>query len=85
MSPPLQRVLVVGSSCAGKSTFARALSDATGLPCVELDQLFWGLQWTAKPAAEFRASVDSASAAPAPAFLRQLPSTPLTFPSIDIT
>jgi len=63
MSPPPQRVIVVGSSCAGKSTFARALSEAAALPCVELDHLFWGPHWTAKPTAEFRALVDAAAAA----------------------
>jgi len=63
MSPSLQRVLVIGSSCVGKSTFARALADAASLPYVELDQLFWGPNWTAKPLEEFRSLVDRASAA----------------------
>jgi adenylate kinase family enzyme len=47
------RVLVVGTSCAGKSTFARRLSALTGQPYVELDELFWGPEWTPKPKDEF--------------------------------
>lgn len=35
------RVLVLGAGAAGKSTFARALAGATGIPLVELDEVFW--------------------------------------------
>lgn len=35
------RLLVLGPGAAGKSTFARSLSEATGIPCVELDEIFW--------------------------------------------
>ncbi len=35
------RVVVLGPGAAGKSTFARGLSAATGTPCVELDSVFW--------------------------------------------
>jgi len=48
------RILIVGTSCAGKSTFARALAVATGLPHVELDQLHWSANWTPKEESEFR-------------------------------
>ncbi len=56
------RILVIGSSCAGKSTFACALARASGLPWVELDQLFWGPDWTAKPLEAFRALASEAAA-----------------------
>ena len=36
----MQKVLVIGCSGAGKSTFARALRDATGLPLYYLDMLW---------------------------------------------
>lgn len=62
MLPALTRVLVIGSSCAGKSSFARALAQSSGLPHVELDQLFWGPNWTAKPTREFRALAEAAAA-----------------------
>jgi len=41
-----QRILVVGSGGAGKSTFARALGQRTGLPVVHLDRVFWQPGWT---------------------------------------
>ena len=36
----LQRILIIGSPGAGKSTFARKLRDRTGLPLCYLDMLF---------------------------------------------
>jgi adenylate kinase family enzyme len=46
----VRRVVVVGPGAAGKSTLARALGEATGIPVTELDQLFWrpGLAATPK-------------------------------------
>lgn len=40
-----QRILVVGSSNAGKSTFAHHLQQITGLPCFEIDDLAWQPGW----------------------------------------
>ena len=37
----MQRVVVLGRGGAGKSTFARELGRITGLPAVELDEVFW--------------------------------------------
>jgi adenylate kinase family enzyme len=37
----VKRTLVLGRGGAGKSTFARRLGALTGLPVIELDQLFW--------------------------------------------
>lgn len=50
----LQRVVVVGTSCAGKSTFSSKLAILLECPRIELDALYWGPDWRAKPAAEFR-------------------------------
>ncbi|MEM7077400.1 MAG: hypothetical protein AAF513_02115 [Pseudomonadota bacterium] len=36
-----KRIIVLGNSCAGKSTLASALSQQTGYPWVELDALNW--------------------------------------------
>ena len=41
----MQRVLVIGSGGAGKSTFARRLGDCTGLPVIHLDALYWRPGW----------------------------------------
>ena len=38
----MQRVMVVGTSCSGKTTLARGLSGALGVPHIELDALYWG-------------------------------------------
>ena len=35
------RLVVLGRGAAGKSVFARAVSQATEIPCVELDKVFW--------------------------------------------
>ncbi|MGF6309138.1 adenylate kinase family enzyme [Bradyrhizobium sp. i1.8.4] len=43
----MQRVLVMGSSGSGKSTFARRLSAVTGIPTVSIDALFWKPGWVA--------------------------------------
>jgi len=47
------RFIVVGTSGSGKSTFARALAENQGCPHVELDDLFWGPNWTPKHPDEF--------------------------------
>lgn len=41
----MQRICVIGPCGAGKSTFARALADKTGLPLVHLDQHYWRPGW----------------------------------------
>lgn len=46
-----QRVVLLGRGGAGKSTFARSLSEITGIPAVELDKHFWSdAHETAQPA-----------------------------------
>ena len=35
-----------GTSCSGKTTLARAISQRLGLAHIELDALFWGRDWT---------------------------------------
>ena len=44
-----RRVLLAGSSGAGKTTVAAAVAGALGLPHVELDALFHGPGWTPRP------------------------------------
>jgi len=55
------RIVVVGSSCAGKSTFAELLCDARGCARIELDELYWSGGWKPKPLEEFLRLVDDAS------------------------
>jgi adenylate kinase family enzyme len=54
------RVVVVGTSCVGKTTFARRLARALAVPHVELDALYWGPRWTASPPEVFRTRVAEA-------------------------
>ena len=57
--PPLaslgERIMVSGSSCTGKSTFAVALGKRLGLPVVHLDRLRFaaGTDWQKRPTEEF--------------------------------
>jgi len=60
----VDRVLVLGSSGSGKSTFTRALAERTGLPSVSLDALFWQPGWVEPPREAFEARVREAIAAP---------------------
>jgi adenylate kinase family enzyme len=43
--PPFRRVVIIGSSGSGKSTFARRMGAVTGLPVIHIDQLFWQPGW----------------------------------------
>lgn len=58
----MRRVVILGCSGAGKSTFARALGDRLGLPVVHLDALFWQPGWVEPEKEAFRAAVAAAIA-----------------------
>ncbi len=55
------RITVIGTSASGKTTFARELAAILGRRHVELDELYWGPDWT--PRADFRQRTESALAA----------------------
>lgn len=55
------RYLVVGTSGAGKSTFAEKLAAATQCPHIELDSHYWGPNWQAVPPEQFERSVVAAT------------------------
>ena len=69
-NPPLERVavgpniLVVGDSCSGKTTVARALAQRLGLRHIELDALNWEPNWTEASDAVFLDRVLTAIAEP---------------------
>lgn len=49
----MQRIAVIGISGSGKTTFARRLQQATGLPLHHADQLFWRGRWQPVPEHEY--------------------------------
>ena len=60
----MQRILVMGSSGSGKSTFAQRLSAITGIPMVSVDALFWRPGWVEPDRAEFRERLAEAARQP---------------------
>lgn len=58
-----QRIALVGPVASGKSTLATAIAAHTGLRHVDLDDLFWGPQWTPVGAFDFHDAVRHALAA----------------------
>ena len=53
----MQRVLVIGSPGAGKSTLAHQLTRQTSLPLFHLDQMHWLPGWIERDRAETRAEL----------------------------
>jgi adenylate kinase family enzyme len=45
----MRRIVVIGTSCSGKSTLARELSRRLEIGHIELDALHWGPNWTPNP------------------------------------
>ena len=60
----MQRILVMGSSGSGKSTFSKRLSDITGIPVVSVDALFWRPGWVESEKAEFHKRLSAAAQQP---------------------
>jgi len=58
---PHPRVLIIGTSCCGKTTFARALAQARGCPVIDLDDHYWMPGWQARERDEFVQLVQAAA------------------------
>jgi len=58
----VQRLAILGSGGAGKTTVAIELGDLTGLPVVHLDPLYWAPGWVERPPEEFGAALADAVA-----------------------
>ena len=57
----LKRVSVVGTSCSGKTTFARNLASVLNVKHIELDALYWLPDWVERPKDEFLSLVEKAA------------------------
>ncbi len=53
----MKRVIIIGCSGGGKSVFARALAEKTGLPLWHLDNLYWNADGTQVEKPLFRAQL----------------------------
>ncbi len=51
----MQRIVILGCSGSGKSTFARALGATLNRPVTHLDAIFWRPGWVETPRPEFAA------------------------------
>ena len=54
----MERVLILGSPGAGKTTFARRLAEHSGLPLVHLDKHFWQPGWVESSPDEWQRTVE---------------------------
>jgi len=59
----MNRVVVIGSSCSGKSTFSKRLSSIINVEHIELDQLHWLPDWQERSDEQFRELVNKATLA----------------------
>jgi adenylate kinase family enzyme len=59
----LKRTVVIGTSCSGKTTFAKRLAQLLAVQHIELDALNWLPNWTPRSNDEFRILVERAVAA----------------------
>lgn len=58
----MQRVAVVGSGGAGKTSFATELGERTGLPVIHLDRIHWKPGWVEPPRDEWAELVEHVAA-----------------------
>lgn len=53
----LSRVVVIGTSCAGKTTLAKNIAHRLGTPHIEMDTIFWKPNWQITPIEELKPKV----------------------------
>lgn len=58
------RIVVIGNTCAGKSSLGARAAEALGVPFVDLDALYWKPGWQEPETEQFRQKVDQETAGP---------------------
>lgn len=53
----MDRIVIIGTSCSGKTTLAKKLSQKLHIPHIELDVLFWKKNWQIEERDKFRKKV----------------------------
>ncbi len=54
----MNRIIIIGSCGAGKSTIAKELSEKLNLPLINLDKLYWKPNWVRSSKEEWREKVE---------------------------
>ena len=60
----MERILIIGSGGAGKSTLSRELANFLNIPVIHLDQLFWHPGWIETPREEWVKTIEAKLAEP---------------------
>jgi len=63
MQKSYDRIIVIGATGSGKTTFGRALAARSGCAFIDLDDLYWLADWQARAPEDFYARAAAASAA----------------------
>lgn len=58
--PTMKRIVIIGTSCSGKTTLAKKLSKILGVTHIELDVLHWKQNWIERRNDEFISLVEDA-------------------------
>jgi adenylate kinase family enzyme len=53
----MERIIVIGTSCSGKTTLSQQLSVTLDIPHIQLDALYWKSGWNPSPLEEFKSIV----------------------------
>ncbi|MFK7773640.1 MAG: DNA topology modulation protein [Saprospiraceae bacterium] len=53
----MKRIMIIGCSGSGKSTFSKKLNELTQIPIVHLDQKYWKPNWTESSEEEWRKTI----------------------------
>jgi adenylate kinase family enzyme len=62
--PAMKRIVILGVTGSGKTTFGRKLAARLGYPATDLDDLNWLPAWTERPKEEFYALAEAAAQKP---------------------